>query len=154
MSSATQRQARAAPPASTPPACPGAVLRVQSSGCRVQGSGFRVQSSGGRFRAKRGQLNRVKGLLPESQGHNLALTGLYVPYSLDSGRVARNPEASESCATSFDTASLSWYILEGLESAVEPTRHIYDSQGQILALAFRQKSLNPFKLLRLRSEAV
>ena len=34
--------------------------------------------------------------------------------------------------------------------AVERTGHIQDSQGQILALAFRHKSLKPFKLLPLR----
>ena len=38
-----------------------------------------------RVRAKRAQLHRFQGLLPESQGHNLALTVLYVPYSLISG---------------------------------------------------------------------
>jgi len=36
-------------------------------------------------RAKRGQLKTCWGLLPESQGHNLVLTVLCVPYSLDSG---------------------------------------------------------------------
>ena len=35
-------------------------------------------------RAKREQLC-TKGLLPESEGQNLALTVFYVPYSLDSG---------------------------------------------------------------------
>ena len=38
------------------------------------------------FRARREELKRFKGLLPESQGQNLALTVLYVPYLLDSGR--------------------------------------------------------------------
>ena len=38
-----------------------------------------------RFRAKREQLERVHGLLPESQGQNLALTVLYVLWSRDSG---------------------------------------------------------------------
>ena len=36
-----------------------------------------------RFRAKREQLEWVKGLYPESQGQNLALTVLHVLYSLD-----------------------------------------------------------------------
>ena len=45
-----------------------------------QGSLFVVY----RFRAKTKQLETVEGLLPESQGQNLALTVLYVPYSLDS----------------------------------------------------------------------
>ena len=40
-----------------------------------------------RSRAKREQLDRYQGLLPESQGKNLAVTFLYVPCSLDSGRV-------------------------------------------------------------------
>ena len=38
-------------------------------------------------------------------------------------------------------------------SAVERRRHIHDSQGQALALAFRQTSLTPFKPFPLRSEA-
>ena len=38
-----------------------------------------------RFHEKREQLNRVDGHLPESEGHNLALTVLHVPSSLDSG---------------------------------------------------------------------
>jgi hypothetical protein len=33
------------------------------------------------FPRKREQLDTFKGLLPESHGHNLALTALYVPYS-------------------------------------------------------------------------
>ena len=39
----------------------------------------------------------------------------------------------------------------GFRAAVEQTRHTYDSQGQILALAFREKT---FKLFPLRSAAV
>jgi len=35
--------------------------------------------------SEREELERFQGLLPESQGHNLALTVLCVPYSLDSG---------------------------------------------------------------------
>ena len=34
--------------------------------------------------AKRGQLNTFKALVPERQGHNLALTVFLVPHSLDS----------------------------------------------------------------------
>ena len=37
-----------------------------------------------RCRDRRDQLKRFQGLLPESQGQNLALTVLHVPYSLDS----------------------------------------------------------------------
>ena len=44
-----------------------------------------------RFRAKREQLKRVQGLLPERSGQNLALTVLYVPYSLDSGHTTGVP---------------------------------------------------------------
>ena len=44
--------------------------------------------AGGRFRAKRKHPERVRGLLPESHGHNLALAVLYVPYSLEGGRAA------------------------------------------------------------------
>ena len=36
-----------------------------------------------RFRAEREQLETFEALLPKSQGQNLALTVLYVPYSLD-----------------------------------------------------------------------
>jgi len=39
------------------------------------------------FRAKREHPKMCSGLVPESQGHDLAWTVLYVPYSLDSGRV-------------------------------------------------------------------
>ena len=48
-----------------------------------------MQRGGGqrdRSRARREQLKRFLGLLPESQGQNLAVTVLYVPHSLDSGR--------------------------------------------------------------------
>ena len=38
-----------------------------------------------RFQARREQLESFLGLLPEGQGHNLALNVLYVPYSLGSG---------------------------------------------------------------------
>ena len=39
----------------------------------------------GCFRAKREQLKKIEGLLPESQGQNLAVTGIYLPSSLNSG---------------------------------------------------------------------
>ena len=42
-------------------------------------------NGGYRFQGNRGQLERFYGLLPENQGQNLAVTVLYVPYSLDSG---------------------------------------------------------------------
>ena len=38
-----------------------------------------------RFRAKREQNKTFQGILPVSEGHNLASTVFYVPYSLDSG---------------------------------------------------------------------
>ena len=38
-----------------------------------------------RFQAKSEHIERVPGLLPESQGQNVALTVLCVPYSLDNG---------------------------------------------------------------------
>jgi len=56
-----------------------------------------------RFRAKREQLQMCSDLLPESQGPNLALTVLCVPYSLDIGRGASRttaPSRSEVPATS------------------------------------------------------
>ena len=37
------------------------------------------------IRARRKKVERVEGLLPGGQGQNLALTVLYVPYSLDTG---------------------------------------------------------------------
>ena len=37
------------------------------------------------LRAKKEHLKGFRGLSPESKGHNLALTVLYVPYLLDSG---------------------------------------------------------------------
>ena len=37
--------------------------------------------------AQREHLQRFQGRLPESHGRNLAVTVLYMPYSLDSGRV-------------------------------------------------------------------
>ena len=40
---------------------------------------------GYRFRAKRGKLKMFEGLLPESQRQNLAVSAIYVPYSLDGG---------------------------------------------------------------------
>jgi len=53
----------------------------------VQGLGLRDWGPGVlyRFLAKREHLLRIKGLLPESQGHNMALTVLHVPYSLGCG---------------------------------------------------------------------
>ena len=39
-----------------------------------------------RRRTKREQLERFEGLLRESQGHNLAWTVVYVPYTLDIGK--------------------------------------------------------------------
>ena len=39
-----------------------------------------------RCQAKGEQPKTIQGLSPESQGQNLALTVLHVPYSLDSGR--------------------------------------------------------------------
>ena len=39
-----------------------------------------------RFRAKRGRLKTFQGLLPESQGQNPALTGLFVTDSFESGQ--------------------------------------------------------------------
>ena len=47
----------------------------------------------GRFRAKREQLKRCQGLLSESQGQNLVVTVLYVPYSRSSSKHARTQAA-------------------------------------------------------------
>jgi len=48
-------------------------------------------------RAKRGQLEKFDGLLPESQGQNLALTVLYVPNLLDSGPAMTGVTVCVSC---------------------------------------------------------
>jgi hypothetical protein len=40
---------------------------------------------GRRFEANREQVEKHQGLSPGSQGQNVALTVLYVPYSLESG---------------------------------------------------------------------
>jgi len=49
---------------------------------------IQVTSPADGCRAKKEQLRRIEGLPPESQGQNLALTVLHVPYLLDSGRPA------------------------------------------------------------------
>ena len=67
--------------------------RLSSAGLRgagqVRGGGVRVRSwLGGsqvRYPAKKQQLKRLEGLVPAGRGQNLALTVLYVHYSLDSG---------------------------------------------------------------------
>ena len=67
--------------------------RVQVLGFRVQGSRFRVSTvqtptavdQSFRLRVKREQLRMFCLHSPESRGQNLALTVVYVPYSLDSG---------------------------------------------------------------------
>ena len=50
----------------------------------------------GRFRAKSEQLKRVLGILPESQGQNLAQTVLNVLSSLDSGTLGMRTESRTS----------------------------------------------------------
>jgi hypothetical protein len=44
-------------------------------------------------------------------------------------------------------------LLAAPESAIERTWQTHDSQGQFLALTFKHKSLKPFQLFSLRSEA-
>ena len=61
---------------------PHACGRLAQQLTRAHGSGW-----GFRRRAKKGQLNRCQKRFFESQGQNLALTVICVPYSLDSGRV-------------------------------------------------------------------
>ena len=75
---------QSAPPSSLPPE-----IRRNFSAeldCKLENSLAVNPGAAGRFRMKREQLILLWGLLPESQGHNLALTVLHVPYSLDSGR--------------------------------------------------------------------
>ena len=78
------------------------LLQIQQSDIQnmhlscLEGSGQQQQSThfsinyltpvrSGRFRAKKGTL-RFRRLLPENQGHNMALPVLDVPYSLDIGK--------------------------------------------------------------------
>ena len=49
-----------------------------------------------RCRTKREPLQRFYGLSPESQGQSLALTVVYVPYSLDSGYKKKRLEYNDS----------------------------------------------------------
>ena len=49
------------------------------------GGGLASDPTGNPFRANREVVKRVPEPLAESQGQNLALTVLYVPYSLDNG---------------------------------------------------------------------
>ena len=48
-----------------------------------------------RFRAKRQTLARLEGLLPENQGHNMALTVVCMPYPLDSVPGGATPKDAE-----------------------------------------------------------
>jgi hypothetical protein len=59
-----------------------AVLKKQKQQPRCQSRG---KSSNTRFRAKREQFKTFKFFLSESPGQNLALTVLYVSYSVDRG---------------------------------------------------------------------
>ena len=69
---------------------------MKAQGLGFQGLGLGFAQASGELRAQgfdgefgglglREALNTFEGLLPESQGQNLALTVLCVPYSLDSG---------------------------------------------------------------------
>ena len=96
----------------------------------------------------------MQKLLPESQGQNLALTVLWVPYSLDSGGVKGLD----------DEGLLLWGLgardvghrqcpIPGSVSAYRSPANMAHIR-QILALAFRQISSKRFKLSPSRSEAV
>ena len=69
--------------------------RVERGGVR---GGVALMGEGGClcFRARREQLDRVKGLESECHGHNMALTVLYVPHSLNSGVSVRIKNCIES----------------------------------------------------------
>jgi len=54
------------------------------------GPGYLQERFHYRCPAQRQKLRRVHGLSPESRGQNLALTVLYVPHSLDSGKRTLN----------------------------------------------------------------
>ena len=63
---------------------------------------------------------------------------------------------SRSLTHTGGTLTISWRVSQvGINvSAVKQTRHIYDSQGRSMALAFKHTPLNRFELFLLRSEAV
>ena len=63
------------------------------------------------------------------------------------------PKSSQSWNGLLEPHSCSDQHSSGLVDCVERIWHIQDSQGQVLALAFRLKSLKLVKLLPLRSEA-
>ena len=52
-----------------------------------------------RFRAKREPLSRFKGISPTSHGHNLAITVVHVPYSLDTYVPLYMPYSSDTCVS-------------------------------------------------------
>ena len=65
--------------------CESIPVQDQITGLAGGFPGSRMHFSEPRFWAKREQLGGVQGLLPRSQGQNLALTVLHVPHSLESG---------------------------------------------------------------------
>ena len=121
-----------------------------------------------RFRTTREQLERRYGLVPETQCQNLALTVLHVPRLLDCGEGIASPSSAMkslmSPSDNFDLLPLESFVgppeLDGSDSgprtpristrqsgtAVELIWHTKDSQGQILALAFRSKASKASKL--------
>ena len=66
-----------------------------------------------RFRAKMEQLEGFEGLLPGSQGQNLASTVLCVPSSLDSGQRCRGNFEHQFNINRLNRANANWVILQG-----------------------------------------
>ena len=82
----------------------------------------------------------ISGLLPESQGQNLALTALYVPHSLTAETSNRH---NPGCIPTRLPRVFTQHDDSGLKvSAAQRICHIQDSRGRILALAFRQSLRN------------
>ena len=76
-----------------------------------------------------GHLGKFEQLIPESQGQNVALAGLYVPYSLDSSD-GRGP-----------CSRCTWCIVKSFRPEILHFEHSVD------ALRLRSDVINPIKTL-------
>jgi hypothetical protein len=85
----------------------GLQTRARRRSCRLP-SQFRVRVLifGFCFRAKQAHLKEFEGLLPQIQGHNLALTVLYVPYRSEANARSGSNEGSYSRPIDFGMTQL------------------------------------------------
>ena len=113
----------------------GVGFRVQGSGFRVQGSGFRVQGSGFRVQGL-GFGVQGSGLRVQGSGFRVQGPGFWVQGAGFRPTPAVNP-ALPHRSSSFCNPHPS---IRGSRGRCRTPWHIQDIQGQILALAFRQKS--------------